>query len=348
MTKTTPLSTAHCVLNRTKYKLTKTKNKRKKGCTTVKKKASNEPKVILSNCFNWLTNRRVDPITKLPLLLTDPIYKGYEKACTTINTGIENYFHDNHLLLNVYKNLGKKNGYCLLNNIDVVALKDLDVNEKYTLQDYDIILKAQNKNSSKNDEIIATTLNAYHYTTHKLFTACMAEQKLMAIPISLPNHNNFLIIDPVRSTVEHFEPHGVFGGSFDNSQRTRLKIEKAVKSLARLLFPSYEFIQPIEICPNFTGKNGYGFQAMLNKTFPSSPFNGSCTIWSLWYAHMRLSHPELSQPEVLQLAIKQVQGPVAQDFSFIEDFIKQLSQAVIHLGSKNIVKDSQRRGKKKH
>ena len=155
---------------------------------------------------------------------------------------------------------------------------------------------------------------------------CQAGKRtLMAIPIQLLGHENMLVIDPRRKEVEHIDPHGSKYMTYSNYVKVNARIEKDVRHLCLLLFPGYKYINRSDISD---------FQAKLNEHFVNSIHGGTCVVWSLWYAYLRLSNPDESRVNILRYARTLLEK---NNFSELENFIikfmKQLT-SLIHLQQK--------------
>lgn len=147
------------------------------------------------------------------------------------------------------------------------------------------------------------------------------ERPLIAIPFSLSiesydaGHANMLIIDPNKRECEHFEPHGKdvkFGVEKINEE-----IQRAAMDVCNQLFPAYTYI------PRSEATN---FQSMLNRKFEGSPYGGTCQVWSIWYAYLRLSHPEFPREVILKRSYDLLaQNDFAELENFIVKFMTQLN-----------------------
>jgi hypothetical protein len=125
--------------------------------------------------------------------------------------------------------------------------------------------------------------------------------KNIAIPISLEfektSHANLLFVNITNETdetgriivkSEYFEPHG---SQFASDKDKTLILKDAIKSLVDQLFPSKKYkvepiVQPIDHCPNIKG---------LQQIVSNSYFEGSCAIFTILYAILKLLNPEYEQ-----------------------------------------------------
>ena len=141
---------------------------------------------------------------------------------------------------------------------------------------------------------------------------------LICIPINMPGHANMLIADPNRKEIEHFDPHGAnFIGS--NYRKLNRKIEQDTRHICNLLFPGYTYV---------ARSSASNFQAELNYRFEDSIYAGTCTVWSLWYAYLRLSNPKREREDIIGYARELLQE---NDFSGLENFIIKFIKQMISL-----------------
>lgn len=236
----------------------------------------------------------------------DSAYK--EKCANKVNFDrlLHTYFNQPNLLNVIYKKMRAENKYCFLHEIGFEYNKEKPLSD---IQNTDIIFRLW-----KNDKGLLLDVKLYIATE-----IALCRNKLMAIPFSFGQHANILIVDNAAKTVEHFEPHG---DSYLEPNIPEVIILTAAMELTRILFPEYTYIPPIQVCPNF------GFQKKHNEVFRYSLYKGACTIWSMWYAYLRLSNPDKPKEEILAYALDKVEGE-KKDFSGMDDFIIQLIHAFI-------------------
>ena len=116
-----------------------------------------------------------------------------------------------------------------------------------------------------------------------------------------------LIIDPNKRECEHFEPHGEM--MIVRHEKINDEIQRFAIELCKQLFPGYTYI------PRSQATN---FQVMLNKKFQGTPYGGTCQVWSIWYAYLRLSHPEFPREVIIKRSYDLLAN---NDFAELENFI---------------------------
>jgi hypothetical protein len=110
-------------------------------------------------------------------------------------------------------------------------------------------------------------------------------------------HANILIIDRKRKTIEIFEPHGV-STMFEN--RMYNAIEKMDKVWHAFGPKTFTVTTSEAMCPAIKFNTNNGPQAA------SIDDNGSCTLWSLWFLHVRLQNPHMSGKEAQEHALESI------------------------------------------
>jgi len=243
------------------------------------------------DCLTWLLRNYGNPKH-----IETQEYKEYETECATKDNikDIENlhlYFNDSNLIRSIYKQMSIDYGFCFLKEIEISGTTD------------DIKFKIY---SSKTNKLNDFTKQQYIYSE---ILPC--QNPTFAIPFSVSQHANMLIINREKKTVEHFEPNGEFIGEIGDL------LTVAAEKLIKELFPSYTYIPVISFCPET------GIQMELARRFPASKFTGSCAIWSMWYAFLRLSSPNLDQKVIYEYSIQ------TEDLDNLNDFVIYLINAFI-------------------
>ena len=201
---------------------------------------------------------------------------------------------------------------CFLHPINIQISEDDEDSEKSFIS----ITKHAGRNNVK-----INALNTINY--RNLIDTSSCHLKAIAIPLLIDyngdeNHANMLIIDPTTKTCEHFEPHGANLDISRHSEKINSEIERVAIKLCKELFPDdYTYI------PRNAATN---FQSILNKKFAYSEHSGTCAVWSIWYAYLRLSHPDWSRARIIQKSGELLgRENFAELEHFIIDFITQLN-----------------------
>ena len=268
-----------------------------------------ESTIDKKQCLDWL----IKDYKQKPIM--DDEYKNYERVCANKDNvddilNLHNYFNDNNLIRVIYKQMAKDYGFCFLRSIDILGDPNPD---DISISDFGIGVRGRTKKFSR-EKYMPEIENC--------------KNKIFAIPFSGFGHANMLIVNTLDKTFEHFEPHGpMYQG--DDAVKISMQFEAGAKALKDILFPdgSYTYYPSYEICPMV------GFQRELNTRFESSKFSGSCQIWSMWYAFLRLSNPDKSKEEIYDYAVNNT------DLDHIDDFIIYLTNAFV--SKTNIERDNE-------
>lgn len=130
----------------------------------------------------------------------------------------------------------------------------------------------------------------------KFLKDCFKNKRMTIIPIALYDinrlgHANMLIYDNEKKVLERFEPHG----SLSPSEYNPDELDKALTKFATYLDPTATYISPKEFCL----RNGpQTVETITEQQLGTGLQIGSCGIWSLLYADIRLSKPDISQKSV--------------------------------------------------
>ena len=133
--------------------------------------------------------------------------------------------------------------------------------------------------------------------------------KLSIIPISncyvvdnkiISRHSNMLLIDNKYKTLEIFEPHGNFSGSYQGYFiNGNSLIDNALKDMMNVMFPTYTFIPTLDYCPNKGPQHSENYAKLKGFTK-----QGFCSAFSMLYMHIRIQNTHLSRSEVIQQIMK--------------------------------------------
>ena len=301
-----------------------------------------------SECLKWLTNPYINPITGRKISEKGKIYKYYKTTCEKlvllptrqitpqmsqeINSFIKKDGHIRQIYIeSVWKTIGKKHNLCFLHPISVKFVNvrnydSFDTNFQpwnipnlrprfFVFSHFGRYRMCFSTSSQIHDPYCdPQRLIPEKYLADEI-TKCN-NPKLMAILIQLPMHSNMLVINTDRKEVEHFEPNGVI----NIPQIANLYMD-SIKQLITSLFPEYKYIEPLKLCPNF--KNSTIFKRGFQTLSPYPYLDNSCSLWSIWYAYVRLSNPLIERDEILQIAVKTIEST---DFTrFIENMLQGLT-----------------------
>jgi hypothetical protein len=168
-------------------------------------------------------------------------------------------------------------------------------------------------------------------------------KRFVIIPIlilvsGISGHANMLIVDKVDGTVEHFEPHGKLLGNILGSISSFFNLNGGTNLYGyfKELFNSigYAYLSPNQTCP-LIGPQMIEELVLCHELMIPQIKNkiGMCMIWSLFYAHLRLTYPDAEPVELINNALKNMGTDLCK-------FIKGYAQTIIEMSKKyNLVVD---------
>jgi ankyrin repeat protein len=146
----------------------------------------------------------------------------------------------------------------------------------------------------------------------------------IGIELSLGSHANYLIYDFVKNETERFEPYGAgFYFRFNyNPDLLDFILESKLKSL---FGEDMKYFRPKDYLPKI------GFQIIdsyeNNKYKKIGDPGGFCALWCIWYAEMRIQHPEI---ERIKLVDKLINSFRYYNYS-IKNTIRNYSANIINI-----------------
>ena len=172
------------------------------------------------------------------------------------------------------------------------------------------------------------------------------KKRFIAIPLTLSKgnayHQNMIIIDLVKMTVERFEPHGGATGG-GGLEKTSDDLDKALKNKFEIEFKNYKFkyIPPSELCPRFTKQiinrlnnendelnrfegRQIGYQSL--ESLSRSGDKGWCVAWALFYLDSRLSAPSYTPQEIYKHMFNKLDTDPQNFLKFIRGYAEFLTQ----------------------
>ena len=263
------------------------------------------------NIFSKLINSNFDTTHATKLENLCQILYGESSTIeeTTLDTKLFNnlihlWFNTNSIIEELY-HLFRLSGLCFLHNIvftfDLTTLYIKNTNGKWS--------NSNNITSKSTVKMLkhvgkSTKISLFNPSKYKKSQIDNCREKIMAIPFTFgfennpTGHANILFIkvgekkdEKIPIELERFEPHGsVF---LDDEIKNNI-INEAMQDLANKLFSNQYYdvkplVKPIDHCPNIKG---------LQDLTKDSIFEGSCTIFSMLYAILKLINPERSQSEI--------------------------------------------------
>lgn len=136
-------------------------------------------------------------------------------------------------------------------------------------------------------------------------------------------HQNALIIDTYRGTIERFEPYGAefqYGYDIDDTIRD--------------LFSEYEYVPPLDYSPIMSVQELQEREiitAVIHYKPQSKELSGLigfCVAWSVWYTDLRLTYPDVDRYQLVKDAIQSLSQNPGLFTAFIVSYTEYLTKAV--------------------
>jgi len=186
------------------------------------------------------------------------------------------------------------------------------------------IVKPSTANHRDAYQIVWNCTSQKLYFPKNLFQVMLTcKKRFFAIPLTLRScdasptgHANYMIYDTKLKTLERFEPHGRRSSSRYSPELLDLKF--------KILCQDYniDYLNPRDICFR------KAFQAIQRKEEEkkvSDPV-GWCSAWALFYADLRLTHPDYPQNKLIQDALDQFKQSPFSLTAFIRDYVEVLQE----------------------
>lgn len=166
------------------------------------------------------------------------------------------------------------------------------------------------------------------------FKKCQKKNiRFIIIPLGIElregSHANYLIYDKKLNEIERFEPHGSnHPYKFNYNQNL---LDNILKTRFETMFEAtankIKYIKPSDYLP----KIGFQiFDSYENSCRKIGDPKGFCALWSLWYAHMRMTYPDIPRKILVEKIIKKIKE---KNISF-KNMIRNYSDEIISLRTK--------------
>lgn len=130
------------------------------------------------------------------------------------------------------------------------------------------------------------------------------------------NHQNYVIIDRVKRTMERFEPNGSsILESLMSEAYGDTELNKVLTQTAKT--HGYKYLKPSDFCPRIGPQEMERLQ--LDKA-REGDLAGFCTFWSIWYADRRLRHPNIEPKILMDRLMNELQKSKIKMRNFIRDY----------------------------
>ena len=131
------------------------------------------------------------------------------------------------------------------------------------------------------------------------------------------NHQNFIIYDKQKNSIERFDPYG-----FINNENT-LDLDKFLDKLFKKIIKNIKYISPKEFMNRIGFQNISEFENKYENIKIGDP-NGFCVAWCFWYLEMKLNNPDLDNIKLINKSIKNIINTNKSFTEYIRDYANDL------------------------
>jgi hypothetical protein len=174
-----------------------------------------------------------------------------------------------------------------------------------------------------NNDVVTTTNVPLSFVIDATSEECH-EKPILIVPVSIyeggVSHLNTLLIHRVHKTIEHFEPHGDKASYIANpiSPAADQHVDVVLKAWVKVSLPDYKWVGRDKMCP-------------LVKPQVEGILWGTCSVWNLWYLHVRMENPSVKDASYI---IREAYGAIRNKDMFIYEFALQIAAAAVDAGVK--------------
>lgn len=224
------------------------------------------------------------------------------------------------IMASLHKLKAYKNACVVTQGIKLIFYKDEEAEE--------IKVMRALENAPGKEGIYVDPDNGYDFPMndfYKLVKNCTSD--FIIVPLSIfiqyanMGHVNMLFVNRKKKVIEHFEPHGRgFGGFADEEEAAQMGafIDQEITRLKNdLVDVGWKFIPSVDICPNIQ------IQLVSEQR---TTFLGTCFLWSLWFAMLRVANPNKSAEKQLEEMLKEFDYGSMQ--LFLEDYVQTLVSTI--------------------
>jgi len=144
----------------------------------------------------------------------------------------------------------------------------------------------------------------------------------LGIEIKEGNHANYLIFDKKTFELERFEPYGS-SEPYKFNYNGKL-LDSILTFKFNEIYDNIKYISPDKFLP----KIGFQYNDVFEyKTKKLGDPDGFCSLWSIWYCDMRLSHPDIHRNSLINKLLKKIKE---SNISF-KNLIRNYSQNITNI-----------------
>jgi hypothetical protein len=138
-------------------------------------------------------------------------------------------------------------------------------------------------------------------------------------------HLNILIYDKLTYVLERYEPNGQQTPSGYNSDLLDIKLPKIFKVVFKT---DITYVPPVNFCPP------KGLQYLENLTrneYNQTITRGTCSLWSIVYADIRLTYPNKNRNEIHDLIVTSIRLNKSDLYEFIVDYLNTIARMKLEI-----------------
>jgi len=206
--------------------------------------------------------------------------------------------------LKVMKYLAKKH------NEDCVVIPDTRL--KQSLSQSEVSLRWNQTQTNKVDGYISIPKGFW-----KALDKCKGSKRFVIFPFGFTcangdGHANYLVYDVKSKSLERFEPYGHNPDKCLNAPG----LDDAIKELLQTKWEIKKYYKPLDFMPKIGLQTLQEKEKQLKKKDPT----GFCSVWSAWYADLRLANPDMTRKQVINKATKQIEEKPESFTEFIRNY----------------------------
>jgi hypothetical protein len=255
---------------------------------TTKRKSNKLTRKAIFNRIKKFGNK--SSIPKEKVLSNDDLFRNWKGHIFTKNKGLI-------YLLEKYKDTGN----ICVNTQDIKYLELIKIGDKF-------------QNNDKLWKYINDVCLDKRKKTPK-------PKRFILIPMSLREKNNgnghfnFIIYDTKRKELERFEPNGAigifpeYGASLDDDLFNLFKEKTGEKNV--------KYFEPAKFLPNICFQSSQAFEDDAREDIG---LQGTCVLWSIWYADLRLSNPDTDREKLVNETWSKIKADEISLTKFITDY----------------------------
>jgi hypothetical protein len=139
------------------------------------------------------------------------------------------------------------------------------------------------------------------------------------------SHLNILIYDKLTHVLERYEPNGQKTSRGYNSHI----LDEKIADVFKVIFQTdITYVPPVNFCPP---KGLQYIENLIRKEYYQPITGGTCSLWSIVYADMRLTHPNKSRNEIHDLIVTSIRLNKSDLYEFIVNYLNTIARMKLEI-----------------